>query len=408
MTKKLQQHLCILLTSLFGVLLIGALIFYNWGNYRNQISGLCREVRLAISDVSFEDFVSTQGEILDLGEIEYCIFQIQKDAESKLPRVEIFSNRMMSIPEEKLQAYANEIVRNWKKSLRFSEVTYITKQSHRYGKYLVLIHTRHAWAACMPMMMFSAVLACVGIGLLALLMRLIALRMVRPVEQMLEAEKKFVSNAGHELKTPLTVISANLQLLESEIGENRHLTYISQETERMIQMVSKLLTLMRLDAPGADDQMKNFYADEALLDIIYPMESVAYEKNLQMEYKIDKGMQMIGEEESFKTLISILLDNAISYTTMGGKISIYAEIRVKKLCLRVSNTGEAIPKEQREKLFERFYRRDEARENEANHFGLGLSIAAGIVEKHHGKIQVKSEGGENTFFVQLPIGKILP
>ena len=275
----------------------------------------------------------------------------------------------------------------------------------RPGRYVVLISVYPAVRAMVPTLVASVLMAGVGIALLILLTRLLSRRLVRPVEQMLSSEKKFMSNASHELKTPLAVISANTQLLEEEMGENRHLQYIRHETDQMIAMVNKMLTLMRLDTPVEQTKRSRFCVDEALLDVIYPMESVAYEKKLSMNIDIQEQMYMVGDEDQMKNLMSILLDNAISYTPPQGTITIHATLRGRRLSLSVSNTGEPIPKEQQEKLFERFYRADEARENHGSHFGLGLSIAGSIVANHHGKIWVESHDGQNIFQVVLPAGK---
>ena len=214
-----------------------------------------------------------------------------------------------------------------------------------------------------------------------------------------------MTNASHELKTPLTVIRTNIELLSDEIGDNKHLQYIEMETERMVTLINNMLTLVRLDAHYAEQTFQQFRLDESLLNVIYPMESVAYEKKIHMNVQIDEPMWFIGNENQLQSLMSILLDNAISYTPEDGRIEISACIRSRKLRLIVSNTGEPIPARQQEKLFERFYRQDEARESASNHLGLGLSIAKSIVVKHHGKIGVKSTGRKNVFHVTLPCAK---
>lgn len=165
-----------------------------------------------------------------------------------------------------------------------------------------------------------------------------------------------MSNTSHELKTPLTVIRTNAELLHDEIGENKHLQYIQQETDRMISMVNQMLTLMKLD----------------------------------------------GHEAS-RNCYSYRVDNAVSYSPEGGCIVVEAEISAKRFILSVSNPGEAISEKDKERLFERFYRKDEAREETGNHFGLGLSIAGSIVANHHGKITVESKNGSNIFRVNLPV-----
>lgn len=331
--------------------------------------------------------------------IDYALFHVKKEG-----TVELYSSHIRGIDEQKLYAYAQEVADHWKEPLEFWEVTNITKQG-KSGRYVVLISVYPAVRAMFPTIAACLLFAGVGIALLILLTRMLSRHLVQPVEQMISAEKKFMSNASHELKTPLTVISANTQLLAEEIGDNRHLQYIRQETDRMITMVNRMLTLMRLDAPVEQMEYRRFCVDEALFNVIYPMESVAYEKQLKMKIDVQEQIYMIGDEEQIKNVMSILLDNAISYTPEGGTIMIRASLRSRKLSMSVSNSGEPIPKEQQEKLFERFFRMDEAREASGNHFGLGLSIAGSIVANHHGKIWVESRDGQNIFHVVLPAGK---
>ena len=399
MISKLQKNLTILLSALFCVVFIGGLVMFNWGSYEDRLMELRRQVRLEVSEVGLKQIENTRGAALEMEAVDCAIFHVQEGG-----AVELYSNHIQGIDEKKLYAYAQEVADHWKEPLQFWEVTSTTKQG-KSGRYVVLISVYPAVRASVPSIVASVLLAAVGIVLLILLTQMLSRRLVRPVEQMINAEKKFMSNASHELKTPLTVISANTQLLEEEIGDNRHLQYIRQETEQMIAMVNKLLTLMRLDNPMVETQHQRFCVDEALLDVIFPMESVAYEKKLAMDTDIQERMYLSGDEDQIKNLMSILLDNAISYTPEGGSIAIQASLRARRFYLCVSNTGEPIPKEQREKLFERFYRADEARAGGGSHFGLGLSIAGSIVANHHGKIWVDSHDGQNVFQVILPAGK---
>ena len=159
---------------------------------------------------------------------------------------------------------------------------------------------------------------------------------------------------------------------------------------------------------GADGAPQNsntravFPVDDALLDIIYPMESVAFEKHIALSIDVQEQMKMDGNESQIQNLASILLNNALSYTPENGSIEIHAHIHNRKFYLSVENTGNPIPEEIRDRLFERFFRADEARADNG-HFGLGLSIAHSIVTNHSGKITVERQGDKNVFSVMLPV-----
>ena len=168
----------------------------------------------------------------------------------------------------------------------------------------------------------------------------------------------------------------------------------------MISLVNKMLTLVRLDTVQNQTPMKRFQVDDALYDIIYPMESVAYEKKIRITTDIQEDMYIDGVEDQIQDLLSILLNNAISYTPQAGEIVIRCYLQTKKFHLSVANTGDPIPEETRDRLFERFFRADEAREDNG-HYGLGLSIASSIVAHHGGHISVSYEDGKNVFSVIL-------
>jgi signal transduction histidine kinase len=230
--------------------------------------------------------------------------------------------------------------------------------------------------------------------------------LVMPVQEMMESEKTFMSNASHELKTPLSVISASTELLMDEVGEKKYLKNIQQETEHMIKLVNRMLTLLRLDAPYNIQEYQKFSVDELIFNVCYPLESVAYEKGIRMELDVASDISMTGDLEQIRSVVSILVDNAISYTNSGGKIRIQARRDNEKIMILVANTGEPIPEQLREQLFERYFRNDFSVEASEGHFGLGLSIAGRVVENHHGSIRVYSTDGENIFEVLLPVCEV--
>ena len=226
--------------------------------------------------------------------------------------------------------------------------------------------------------------------------------MVKPVQNAFEKQKQFVSDASHELKTPLAVIGANAQALEGEIGENEQLRYIRSEVKRSNQLVTELLTLARMDQGRTKAELKNMDLSQALLEVALPFESTAFEQGKQYEIDIPDGISCTGDEAMLKQLAVILLGNAFQYADEHGKISISARANGSLKEIRVSNTGPGIKPEDRERIFDRFYRGDAAHSREKEGFGLGLSIAANIVSAHRGKIRVvDGEKDETVFLVQL-------
>lgn len=393
MIKKLQKKLTTLLIFLLTIIWIGILLLFLNSTYKNNLKDEKEDVRSALREIKWKNFIRTQGTALDLEDIGYCVFQID---DYKQPHIlfQTFTNKT----DEELLRYAKKYSLTWKKTHQTYKYIYIYKLRK---KQLMSISSAPALQATIPAIVLCIFLLFGGLILFTFSSRIISRWLTQPIEDMISSEKKFISNASHELKTPLAVIRANTQLLQKEISaDNKHLEYIHQETERMIVLVNKMLTLVRLDTAQNQAQPKRFRVDEALYDIIYPMESVAYEKKIRMTVDIQKEMYIDGIEDQVQNLLSILLNNAISYTPEYGEIVIRAYIQAKKFYLKVSNSGDPIPEEIRDRLFERFFRADEAREDNG-HYGLGLSIASSIAANHGGRIRVDYEDHKNVFSVVL-------
>lgn len=393
MIKKLQKKLTTLLIFLLTIIWIGILLLFLNSTYKNNLKDVKEDVRSALREIKWKNFIRTQGTALDLEDIGYCVFQID---DYKQPHIlfQTFTNKT----DEELLRYAKKYSLTWKKTHQTYKYIYIYKLRK---KQLMLISSAPALQATIPAIVLCIFLLFGGLILFTFSSRIISRWLTQPIEDMISSEKKFISNASHELKTPLAVIRANTQLLQKEISaDNKHLEYIHQETERMIVLVNKMLTLVRLDTAQNQAQPKRFRVDEALYDIIYPMESVAYEKKIRMTSEIQEEMYIDGIEDQIQNLLSILLNNAISYTPESGEIVIRAYIQAKKFYLKVSNSGNPIPEEIRDRLFERFFRADEAREDNG-HYGLGLSIASSIAANHGGRIRVDYEDHKNVFSVVL-------
>lgn len=244
-----------------------------------------------------------------------------------------------------------------------------------------------------------------GVAIIALyfLAVYLAKRIVKPLEESYKKQKQFISDAGHELKTPVSVVSANAELLSREIGENQWLANIQYENERMGLLVGQLLELARTENVAPQTERLDFsrlVGGEAL-----PFESVVFEKGLVLNCNIANGLFVDGNSVQLKQLVSILLDNAIRHGTNGKEVSLFLKEERNSAKLSVINDGKEIPPEQKKQLFERFYRADAARNGEDKHYGLGLAIAKAIVIAHNGKIDVLCYNGKVEFVVHIPLQK---
>jgi len=223
-------------------------------------------------------------------------------------------------------------------------------------------------------------------------------RVVRPVDEAMEKQKQFVSDASHELKTPLAVISANAEALAAEVGQSKPLEYIQSEVRRTDQLIQNLLTLARMEKHTGKIPMEKFDLGRALTEVSLPFESAVFEAGKRMDIHIPRHVTYTGNEEMIKQLAVILLSNAEKYSDAGGSIAVTLESKGDRRIFTVHNTGPAIPREAQEKIFDRFYRVDSSHNREVEGNGLGLAIARNIVELHKGRIAVSSEEGKGTAF----------
>ena len=228
----------------------------------------------------------------------------------------------------------------------------------------------------------------------------LARKIVNPLEESYEMQKQFISDAGHELKTPVSVVNANAELLSREIGDNQWLQNIQYENERMGILVGQLLDLARTE--NVTPHMEHINLSRLIDGEALPFESVAFEKGLVLNTDIASNIGVVGNCTQLKQIVSILLDNAIRHSDEQGEVYLSLKKEHGFAKLSVINKGDEITDEQRTRIFERFYRVDSARNSEDKHYGLGLAIAKAIAASHKGNIDVRCFDGFVEFIVQIP------
>ncbi|MCD7807532.1 MAG: HAMP domain-containing histidine kinase [Lachnospiraceae bacterium] len=253
---------------------------------------------------------------------------------------------------------------------------------------------------------------CILIGIIAFLIFLgvsilLSGWVVRPVEQAWSQQKQFVADASHELKTPLTVIMTNAELAESgkeDPEKQPFLDNILLMCRQMKILIEQMLELARADSAvviGGQSQPVDF--GRLVSDAVLPFEPVFFENENPLTVSVEEPVMVKGDEQSLQKVIEILLDNAAKYTKETGKISVTLKKYGAGHCLlTVADEGEPLSSEELKDIFKRFYRTDKARSRNGS-FGLGLSIAEGIVLQHKGKIWAESKNEVNSFYVLLPV-----
>lgn len=230
----------------------------------------------------------------------------------------------------------------------------------------------------------SIMVSITGFLLVLILLILLSNRIVKPFSENYEKQKRFITDAGHELKTPLTIINADTEILSMDLGENEWITDIQTQTKRLSELTNDLILLSRMQED--DINFIDFPISDIVEETIQGFKTVAKTQEKTIDIDIQPMLSLYGDESSIRKLVSILLDNAIKYTDLNGKIVCNLKKHKNQILLSVYNTTDNITKEQTKYLFDRFYRTDKSRNSQTGGYGLGLSIAKEVVNKHKGKI----------------------
>lgn len=252
----------------------------------------------------------------------------------------------------------------------------------------------------------SVIIGLIGYVVFFLISLLLAKWVTKPVEKTWNEQKQFIADASHELKTPLTVIMTNAEMLSdksySDSDRDGFTQNILSTSKRMRGLVESLLELARLDNNRAKIKLVAVDLSKLTNDSILPFEPLFYENDMELSAEIDNNIKVEGDKDKLRQVINILLDNALKYSDPADKVTVKLKQYSSECTLSVSGLGTPLTKEDLENIFKRFYRVDQAR-NDGKSYGLGLSIADSIIKEHNGKIWGESENGYNTFFVSLPL-----
>lgn len=400
MINKLRKKIFWIIQLSLTVIILGIIIIFAGFSYRNTIT----------SSTIFVDRINVREQIKEEGNGEIAEpGEQRKTTDPFLVNVE--GVYKIEINNEGITRESNDIteeVRNYtiKVSNKSSQEGYIGNYIYRIrkignnGKEITLIENADAIKRLKLTILIAIVVGLLGIMAVYIIAKKISKTIVRPVEESFEKQKQFISDASHELKTPLAVIEANADVLQEKTGENKWLTYIQNEVQSMNKLVNDLLTLSRMEK-SKDIHYQKFDLSKEVQMSVAVFESMIYEKGIKLETNIDENITFNGDKDDIKHIISIIVDNAIKHTKEKGKIIVNTKKETNDVLIEIKNEGEPIPEGEEERIFERFYRIDKARNRNEKRYGLGLAIAKGIVDKYKGTIKASSKDGFTSFVVKL-------
>lgn len=314
-------------------------------------------------------------------------FTVWFDNDGEFSRVN--TDFIHSVTQAEAVSLASEMIsssreRGWMSNYRFKIF------SDESGKAIVFIDGSMNRSQAVQSITISAAVLIGCAALVILLVVLLSKRVVKPIAESYEKQRRFVTDANHELKTPLTLILANLDIAEAELGQNEWLDDIRSEGQRMADLVEQLVALSRMDEENARMNTSLLPLGEIVADTTADFKALAESRSKTLSSEIDTSVVYNGDEILLRRLLSVLLDNALKYCDDGGEIFVKLEKR-SRVILTVENTYKNINDIELAHLFDRFYRADKSRKYIGG-FGIGLSIAKAITDKHKGEISAYKKG----------------
>lgn len=289
---------------------------------------------------------------------------------------------IVSIDEKTASSYASSALKKNKDKGYISTYRYrIDYEGNR--TYVIFLDYSRQLEPTQNFFHYSLIVASAGVVVAFVIVFFISKLVVKPVKESQEKQKRFLTDAGHELKTPLTIISANNELIQMENGESEYTKTIAKEVEKMTVMVRNISTLNKMDE-SPSPLMERFSLSDAAFDLTSEFLNAFKKENKELSVAIEEGLYYKGNEKEIRELLSIILDNALKYSKKKAEFSLNKSGRNIILLLR--NDADDVKEGNLDKVFERFYRSEEARGSTIEGSGIGLSLAQEIVQRHKGKI----------------------
>lgn len=385
------------LMIIFTITLVSVLVA---GNIINLNSCFRQQRRIIRDDIGFygiEAFCGNDNQKIKRQEYDYSTSVVLKNKD-----IMILSNSLEKTTDKDILSMTQELQKSGKRFGSIDDYIYVVRTLRSGNTVYIFVNNKEALQNSKQFFIVSIFIYILSMIAFTIISYYLSRWMIKPSEKAIKNQKIFVANISHDLKTPITIIRANADLIENEVKNKKSIKYIQQETEKLNHLVNEMLTLTRIDNTISKENFKSFNFGDSLFDVVLPFESIAYEKGIRFNINIDEVTDYFGDESNIQKLAEILIDNAMSYTAKGGIVDVDAYENSKSTVISVTNTGEEISNEKKEEIFDRFYRESKSRESTGNHYGLGLSIANTIVKKHNGKISVESKNGKNIFTVTLP------
>ena len=398
MLKKMRWRFIGAAMAAFTAVVLTLLCFVNLWNYHSvtaqQDEALTRLIEVENQQMPFS---SSRGALpFDdwshfSPEVQFSLrfFSVHYDADGTVLRVN--QDYIASISESDAEAYADAVLESGKAQGYESGYRYLVSTS-KDETVVLLLNSEREIQTMRSLLWITLAIAAACLVVVFGLVVLFSRRAITPYLKNMEAQKQFITNASHELKTPLTAISTSADVLAMEHDGDEWVHNIQVQSGRLSKLITSLVALSRLDEENPFPVRTEFSLSDALWEISEPFVPLAQAKGKNYTQDIADGLTVTGDRTTIQQMISILLDNALKYSPDGGSISLTARRSGKKAEITVSNTVDTAQSIDTGRLFDRFYRADESHSNTVSGTGIGLSIVKATAEAHGGTISAKQEG----------------
>ena len=402
--EKLEKKTFYTIYSIISLFIVIAIITFNFQSYSKEYNSIKTNLtrmnmmffggpnRKPINqDIMFEDL---NDKII----MDYDFYTFILDRNNNI--IHKISHNENSF-DNKIINKANRIIANNYKSNIKINLLYFSDTSYNFksGEYLVIVDTSNIRYRLSSLLLISLLLLSVSETLIYYVSKKITKWITEPVEKTFNKQKDFIADASHELKTPLAVMMASIDCIEVNKKNEKYINNMKSESDRMNNLITKLLDLSKSES-GSN---KELYTINNLSKIVEKralvFESLAFENNVSINTEIEKDIMLKCSKSEIDEVVSILIDNAIKHSYKNSRILVSLYKDKNNIVLDIINNGKDIPRDECDKIFERFYRSDKSRNRDSNRYGLGLAIAKNIINNHDGSIIAFSKDNYTTFRV---------
>ncbi len=390
MIEKLKNKIFLIIAISLTIVVFGTLVLFGILNYINTIDSAIEAIGRFDNDAIRKNFANEQFES-EIKGLYYILIENSK--------MYVMSDNLY---DDNIGQYAWKINNGHKEKGIIDKYVYKLVPINSNNSIIILMEDESVVSRIKTILYSSIIAFILSEIAIYIIAKKISSVIVKPVCETFEKQKQFISDASHELKTPLAVIEANTDVLEEKTGNNKWISYIQNEIESMNKLINELLFLAKMENKENTKEYERLDLSNEVEIITSMFESMAYENNIKIKSNIQENITINMEKEDIKHILSTLLDNAIKHTDFEKEIIVELKKEKNDIVLLVENTGNPIPEEENEKIFERFYRIDKSRNRSEKRYGLGLAIAKSTVQKYNGNIKTYRKNNYTVFEVKIP------